>query len=108
MSAPDGRRTGRDTSDAPPARSGPVSSSTGGRRGLPGRVWRDRRARIGATLVLVFVLGAVAGPLVLGRAPVELADVVARRFVAPFARTSDGVLHLLGTDRFGRDVLARL
>ncbi|HVO34510.1 MAG TPA: ABC transporter permease, partial [Gemmatimonadales bacterium] len=47
-------------------------------------------------------------PLVLGRAPVELADVVARRFVAPFARTSDGVLHLLGTDRFGRDVLARL
>ena len=85
-----------------------MSSSTGGRRGLPGRVWRDRRARIGATLVLVFVLGAVAGPLVLGRAPVELADVVARRFVAPFARTSDGVLHLLGTDRFGRDVLARL
>ena len=76
--------------------------------GLLGRLRRDGRARIGAALVGVFVLGAIAGPLVLGRAPLELADVVARRFVAPLARTPDGVLHLLGTDRFGRDVLARL
>jgi len=78
------------------------------RHGILGRLRRDRRARIGAALVGVFVLGAIAGPLVLGRAPMELADVVARRFVAPLARTPDGALHLLGTDRFGRDVLARL
>jgi len=108
VSAPDGRRTGRDTSDAPPARSGPVSSATGGRNSILGRVWRDRRARVGGALIGAFVLGAIAGPLLLGRAPMELADVVARRFIAPLARTPDGILHLLGTDRFGRDVLARL
>ena len=81
---------------------------SGVRPGILARVWWDRRARIGGTLIAVFVLGAIAGPLVLGPAPVELADVVARRFMAPLAHTPDGALHLLGTDRFGRDVLARL
>ena len=76
--------------------------------GILGRVWRDRRARVGAALVAVFVVGAIAGPPLLGGAPVEVAEIVARRFIAPFARTPDGILHLLGTDRFGRDVLARL
>jgi peptide/nickel transport system permease protein len=108
VSAPDGRRTGRDTSDAPPARSGPVSSATGAAPGILSRLRRDRRARAGGALIAVFALGAIAGPLILGRAPMELADVVARRFMAPLARTPDGVFHLLGTDRFGRDVLARL
>ena len=81
---------------------------SGERPGVLRRVWRDRRARIGGALVAVFVVGAIAGPLILGRAPVEVADIVARRFAPPLARTGDGVLHLLGTDRFGRDVLARL
>ena len=76
--------------------------------GILGRVWRDRRGRIGAALVTVFAVGAIVGPPLLGGAPVEVADIVARRFLAPLARTPDGVLHLLGTDRFGRDVLARL
>ena len=81
---------------------------SGVRPGILARVGWDRRARIGGALIAVFVLGAILGPLVLGRAPVELADVVARRFMAPLAHTSDGAFHLLGTDRFGRDVLARL
>jgi peptide/nickel transport system permease protein len=81
---------------------------SGERPGILARVWRDRRGRAGAMLVAIFVLGAIAGPLLLGRAPVELADVVARRFLAPLARTPDGAVHLLGTDRFGRDVLALL
>jgi len=78
------------------------------RPGILGRVWRDRRARTGGALIAVFALGAIGGPLILGQAPVELAGVVARRFTAPLAHTPDGVFHLLGTDRFGRDVLARL
>ena len=81
---------------------------SGRRAGVLARVWRDRRGRTGAVLIAVFVLGAILGPWVLGRAPVELADVVARRFLAPLARTPDGVLHPLGTDRFGRDVLELL
>jgi peptide/nickel transport system permease protein len=79
-----------------------------GRPGLGGRLWRDQRARTGVAVIAVFVLGAALGPLLLGHAPLDLSAVVARRFAAPLSRTSDGVWHLLGTDRFGRDVLVRL
>ena len=59
------------------------------------------------------ILGLVAGaslllPVLHGPLSSELNDVVARRFAAPFARTSDGTFHLLGTARFGRDMLVRL
>jgi len=76
--------------------------------GVLGRLWGDRRARMGLAVILLFVLGAALGPLLLGGAPLDLAGVVARRFAAPLSRTPDGAWHLLGTDRFGRDVLARL
>jgi len=75
--------------------------------GLAARVWGDRRARAGAALVAAFALGALLGPLLPGHAA-NLADIVARRFAGPLSRTPDGVWHLLGTDRFGRDVLVRL
>ena len=78
------------------------------RRGLLGSAWRDPRARLGVALVAAFVVGAVVGPLLSGAGPAGLGDIVARRFGAPLARTPDGAWHLLGTDRFGRDVLARL
>jgi peptide/nickel transport system permease protein len=59
------------------------------------------------------MLALVAGaclllPALLPTPHSELSDIVARRFVAPLARTPDGALHLLGTDRFGRDMLFRL
>ena len=47
-------------------------------------------------------------PMLYGTEPASLDNVVARRFVNPMARTPDNVLHLLGTDRFGRDILLRL
>ncbi len=81
---------------------------SGVRPGLGARLWRDRRARAAGAVIAAFALGAVIGPLLLGQAPLDLAAIVARRFAAPLTRTSDGVWHLLGTDRFGRDVLARL
>jgi peptide/nickel transport system permease protein len=76
--------------------------------GLASRLWRDRRARVGVAVIAVFAIGAIAGPLLFGEAPTDVAGIVARRFAAPLARTPDGALHLFGTDRFGRDVLARL
>jgi peptide/nickel transport system permease protein len=76
--------------------------------GLMAWLWRDRRWRTGATLIALFAIGAALGPPLLGHAPADLADIVARRFAAPLTHTPDGAIHFLGTDRFGRDVLARL
>ena len=77
-------------------------------RGVLARTWRDPRARLAIALVAAFVAGAVVAPLLPGQTAGDLAGIVARRFAGPLSRTPDGAWHLLGTDRFGRDVLARL
>lgn len=69
---------------------------------------RDARIRWGALLLGVLTAAVLAGPSLLPAPPEGLTDIVTRRFVAPFGRTPEGVVHLLGTDRFGRDLLARL
>ena len=76
-------------------------------RGLADRLLRDPRALAGGLVVLGAIACAAAAALTTGP-PVPLEEIVARRFVAPLGATPDGVLHLLGTDRFGRDLLARL
>jgi peptide/nickel transport system permease protein len=56
----------------------------------------------------VFALGvAVFAPLVAADPSVQR-DIVATRFLPPFSTDLNGAFHLLGTDRFGRDVWARL
>jgi len=68
----------------------------------------DSRLLAGVGMLGLVTALSLALPLLLPAPGSELSDIVARRFVAPLARTPDGALHLLGTDRFGRDLLVRL
>lgn len=71
------------------------------------RLWRDGRARFGIVMIALIVLAAVFAPL-LTRAEPEQVNVVATRFLPPLSSDASGAFHLMGTDRFGRDVWTRL
>lgn len=69
---------------------------------------RDRGATFGLAVIAVFALAALLAPWLSPADPVAQNDILRTRFLAPLTVGPDGVLHWLGTDRFGRDVLARL
>jgi peptide/nickel transport system permease protein len=71
------------------------------------RLLDDPRAKLGALVLGLAVVAAVFAPLLSGD-PYMQRDIVATRFLAPFAVDHHDTFHLLGTDRFGRDVWARL
>ena len=72
-------------------------------RGLIG----DGRAAFGIAVLALATAAAILAPWVAGD-PVVQHDVVATRFLPPLSSDVYGEFHLLGTDRFGRDVWARL
>jgi peptide/nickel transport system permease protein len=67
----------------------------------------DPRARFGVGVLAMAILVAIFAPLLAGDPTVQR-DIVATRFLGPLSTDGYGVFHLLGTDRFGRDVWARL
>ncbi len=71
-------------------------------------VLRDRRFTVGLGLVTAIAALAIAAPLVTTGDPNAPGDIVGTRFLGPLARDLHGSFHLLGTDRFGRDVWTRL
>ena len=74
---------------------------------MRGGLWSDRRAAFGLTVLAVAVAVALFAPAVAGD-PLAQQDIVATRFLPPFSSDVNGTYHPLGTDRFGRDVWARL
>jgi peptide/nickel transport system permease protein len=72
------------------------------------RLLQSRRAAFGGGVLALIVLAAVLAPLVSSGDPAGQRDIVATRFLPPLATDGHGAFHLLGTDRFGRDVWTRL
>ena len=68
----------------------------------------DRRAAAGLVILLGLCLVAIAAPFLAPGSPVEQNDVLRTRLLPPFATDPNGLFHLLGTDRFGRDMLSRI
>jgi peptide/nickel transport system permease protein len=64
----------------------------------------------GWAVALLIVLAAlvVVVPMVSHQDPLAIGDVLALRLVPPLTRDAHGSFHLLGTDRFGRDVFVRM
>jgi peptide/nickel transport system permease protein len=70
-------------------------------------LWSDRRAVFGLAVLAAAVVVALFAPAVAGD-PIAQQDIVATRFLPPLSSDVHGTFHPLGTDRFGRDVWARL
>lgn len=77
----------------------------------PGRVRRislTRIERVCLGALVLLALGTIIVPLLARRDPLAIGDVLSLRLVPPFATDSRGDFHLLGTDRFGRDLFVRM
>jgi len=61
----------------------------------------------GGLLAALFV-GAVIVPVFARQDPLAIDDVLGARLVGPFSSDEAGRFHLLGTDRFGRDLFVRM
>ena len=67
-----------------------------------------RLARAAALALVVLAVLTVVVPMAASVSPLEIGDVLRTRLLPPLAVGPDGALHLLGTDRFGRDLFVRM
>jgi peptide/nickel transport system permease protein len=67
-----------------------------------------RTERWAAGLLAALVLGALVVPAVARQDPLAIDDVLSARLIGPFSTDIAGRFHLLGTDRFGRDLFVRM
>jgi peptide/nickel transport system permease protein len=59
-------------------------------------------------VLVALAVACVVVPLLARRDPIAIGDVLSQRLVPPFSRDASGDFHLMGTDRFGRDVFVRM
>src|SRR5258706_256259 len=64
--------------------------------------------RVALGTLLLLAAAVVIVPMLASHDPLRIDDVLARRLVRPFATDDRGAWHLLGTDRFGRDLFVRM
>jgi len=82
-------------------------------RGLLEEVWhnfkKNRLSLAGGVVVMVFIFIAVFAPLLSPYNPVEQFDAPRGEHhpLPPLSRSEEGHLYLLGSDKFGRDILSR-
>ena len=69
---------------------------------------RDRTLTIGIALLIALALACLLVPIFAQGDPLAIGDVLSLRLLPPFSRGPDGHWHLLGTDRFGRDLFVRM
>lgn len=69
---------------------------------------RPSPVALAALALVVLGLAVVLVPAFAERDPLRIEDVLARRLVPPLGRDAGGAFHLLGTDRFGRDLFVRM
>jgi len=68
----------------------------------------DTRAAFGLAILGLLCASALLAPVISPADPSFQGDVLVTRFLSPFRAGPDGVMHWLGTDALGRDVLSRL
>ncbi len=68
----------------------------------------SRAGRRASWTLATLLLAAWTIPLLAGQDPLMIGDVVAARLTPPLSYDASGHWHLLGTDRFGRDLLVRM
>jgi peptide/nickel transport system permease protein len=68
----------------------------------------NRTARIALGGLLLLALASWLVPLFTAADPLAIGDIVGQRLLPPGARDASGTWHLLGTDRFGRDLFTRM
>ncbi|MFL5578130.1 MAG: ABC transporter permease [Gemmatimonadaceae bacterium] len=65
-------------------------------------------ARVSLAVLALVALGALLVPALAPGDPLAIGDVLGLRLLPPGSRDAAGHLHLLGTDRFGRDLAVRM
>jgi peptide/nickel transport system permease protein len=68
----------------------------------------NRLARFSGVLLGLLTLAVLLVPMLAATDPLAIGDVLATRLVPPLSSDSLGRFHMLGTDRFGRDLFVRM